>query len=119
MNYISNSIDFKSFLVTVLGDFIGFLGSDGLPGSPLKVLGLSNLKSWYMYHLRFEASNRIWGGFGLDFGVLGDPWGDIFHKTYDFFLTLFWVGFWAHFFMDFQRFLICCLVHVLQRFSQN
>ena len=66
---MSKFIDVKSFLVTVLGDFNGFLGSDGLPGSPVGALGLP----WVPNVTPKTLPRGSGGGFGLDFGVPGRP----------------------------------------------
>ena len=60
-------IDFKSFLVSVLGVFDGFLGSDGLPGSPVGALGLP----WGPNVTPKRLPRGSGGGFGLHFGVPG------------------------------------------------
>ena len=59
----------KSCLVSVLGDFDGFLGSDGLPGSPVGALGLP----WGANVTPRRLPRGSGGGFGLDFGVPGAP----------------------------------------------
>ena len=69
MNYVNNFIDLKSFSVSVLGDFNGFLGSDGLPGSPVGALWAT----WGPNVTPKRLPRGSGGGFGLDFGVPGGP----------------------------------------------
>ena len=69
MNYMSFVIDFKDFLVSVLGDFDGFLWSDGLSGSPVGGLALP----WGANVTPRRLPRGSGGGFGLDFGVPGAP----------------------------------------------
>ena len=69
MNYESNFIDFKGFLASVSGDLNGFSGSDGLPGSPVRGLGLP----WGPNVIPKRFPRGSGGGFGLDFGVPGGP----------------------------------------------
>ena len=69
MNYVSKFIDFKSFLVSILGDFGRFWGSDGLPGSSVGALGLP----WGPNVTPKRLQRGSGGGFGLDFGVPGGP----------------------------------------------
>ena len=69
MNYVSGFIDFKSFLESILSDFSGFLGSDGLPGSPVGALGLP----WGANVTPRRLPRGSGRGFGLDFGVPGAP----------------------------------------------
>ena len=66
---MSSFIDFKSFLVSVLGDFSGFWGSDGLPGSPVGALGLP----WGPNVTPKRLPRGSGGGFGCDFGLPGVP----------------------------------------------
>ena len=74
MNSMSKFIDFKSFLVTVLGDFNGFLESDGLPGSPVGALDLPRGSNVTPKTLPRGSG----GGFGLNFGVPGRALGTHF-----------------------------------------
>ena len=62
--------------MSVLGDFDGFLGSDGLPGSPVGALGLP----WGPNVTPKRLPRGSGGGFGLDFGVPGAPLERHFHK---------------------------------------
>ena len=81
MNYV-HIFYFKSFLVSVLGDFNGFLWSDGLPGSPVGALGLP----WGPNVTPRRLPRGSGGGFGLDFGVPGGPLERHFsHKIATFF----------------------------------
>ena len=70
MNYVSKVIDFKSFLVSILGDF------GGLPGSSVGALGLP----WGPN----VTPKRLQKGSGRDLGSIlespGDPRRDIFHQ---------------------------------------
>ena len=76
MNYVSSFTDLKSVLVSLLGDFSGFWGSDGLPGSPVGALGLP----WGPNVTPKRLPRRSGGRFGADSGLQGDPWRDMFHK---------------------------------------
>ena len=73
---MSGFIDFKSFLVSVLGDFNAFWGSDGLPGSSVGALGLPWCPN--------VTPKRLQRGSGRDLGSIsespGDPRRDIFHQ---------------------------------------
>ena len=69
MSYVSNFIDLRGFLVSVLSDFCGFLGSDGLPGSPVRALGLP----WGPNVIPKRFPRGSGGRFGLDSGVPGRP----------------------------------------------
>ena len=69
MNYVSNFMDLKSFLVPVSGDFGRFWGSDGLPDSPVGALG----HPWGRKVTPERFPRGSGGGFGLDFGVPGGP----------------------------------------------
>ena len=95
---MSGFIDFKSFLV---GDFSGFWGSDGLPGSPVGALGLP----WGPNVTPKRLQRGSGGGFGLDLESLGHPWRDIFHKKVELFSdpVLGWllVSLFSRLFIDF------------------
>ena len=64
-------IEFKSFLVSVLGVFDGFWGSDGLPGSLVGALGLP----WGPNVTPKRLPRGSGGGFRLHFGIPGVPIG--------------------------------------------
>ena len=69
MNYVSSFTDLKSVLVSLLGDFSGFWGSDGLPGSPVGALGLP----WGPNVTPKRLPRGSGGRFGADFGLPGGP----------------------------------------------
>ena len=69
MNYLSSFVDLQSFLVSILGDFSGFLGSDGLPGSPVGALGLPLGPDVTPKRLPRGSGGR----FGSDFRFPGGP----------------------------------------------
>ena len=104
-------IDFKGFLVSVLGDFDGFLGSGGLPGSPVGALGLP----WGANVTPRRLPRGSGGGFGLDFGVPGAFLGDNFRHFFRNFgvsFGLFFGGsFWRGSRYDFEW--------ILRRFSKG
>ena len=73
---MSSFIDFKSLFASILGDFSGFWGSDGLPGCLVGALGLP----WGPNVTPKRLPRGSGGRFGADFGHPGHPWRDIFHK---------------------------------------